>query len=64
MTIKIPMKGFKTVTFGVLLALLSVFSNAEMQQFVSENLPTIGGFTGTIVVILRAITDSPMFKRE
>jgi hypothetical protein len=57
-------KGFKTVAFGVLLAALAVFSNAEMQQFVAEHLPEVGGFVGTIVVILRALTNSPIGKKE
>ncbi len=57
-------KGWKTVAFGVLLALISVFSSAEMQSFVAEYLPWIGGILGALVVFLRAITSSPIFKGE
>ena len=56
------MKGFKTVAFGVCLALISIFSNAEMQTFVAENLPAVGGITGTLVIVLRALTGSSVFK--
>jgi hypothetical protein len=58
------MKGFKTVAFGVALALISIFSNAEMQAWVATNLPVVGGLTGTLVVVLRAITTSSIFKSE
>jgi hypothetical protein len=54
--------GFKTVAFGVLIALIAVFSSAEMQVFFAENLPMVGGFVGTAIVILRAITNSSIFK--
>lgn len=58
------MKGFKTVAFGVMIAVLSVASSPEMQAFVAENLPTVGTALGTLVVVLRAVTNSPMFKKE
>jgi len=57
------MKGFKTVIFGVLLGLIAVFSNAEMQTFIGENIPSIGGALGTIVIVLRAVTGSSMFHK-
>ena len=58
------MKGFKTVAFGVLVALLSLLSNAtpEWQAFVAAHIPVLGSITGVLVVVLRAITDSPIFK--
>ncbi len=58
------MKGFKTVAFGLLLAGISVLSNAEMQQFVAENLPALGGFVGTATVVLRALTSSSIFTKS
>lgn len=58
------MKGFKTVIFGLALALIAVFSNAEMQAFIAENIPAVGGSIGTIVIILRALTTSTIFKKE
>jgi hypothetical protein len=57
------LSGFKTVTYGVLLALISVFSSPELQAYVGENLPWIGGIAGGVVVLLRSITDSPIFKK-
>lgn len=56
------MGGFKTVIFGVLLALTAIFSTPEMQAFISENIPAVGGAIGTIVVILRFLTASPIFS--
>ncbi len=58
------MKGFKTILFGILLVLTSVFSNAEVQTFVAENLPAVGSAIGTIVIVLRAITSSGIFGKE
>ena len=55
------MKGYKTIAFGLMLGLLSVFSNAEMQSFIAEYLPEVGGSIATIVVILRALTTSSVF---
>lgn len=57
------MKGFKTVAFGVALALTAVFSSPEMQAFVAAHLPAVGGSIGLIVIILRAITASPIFSK-
>ncbi len=45
------MKGFKTVIFGVLIALIALFSNAEMQDFFAENLPAVGSVTGVLRVL-------------
>lgn len=58
------MKGFKTVIFGILIAAISVFSNADMQAYFAENLPAVGTMTGTIVIVLRALTTSSIFKQD
>lgn len=58
------MKGYKTVIFGLLIALTSVLSNADMQAFVGEHLPYLGGLVGTMIVILRAVTSSPVFQKD
>ncbi len=58
------MKGWKTVALGVLIADLSVFSSADMQAWFGANLPVVGGAVGTIIVILRALTTSPIFRKE
>jgi len=55
--------GYKTVIFGVLLAAISVFSNTEMQGWIMENFEAVGGLTGVIVIVLRAITSSAIFKK-
>ena len=56
-------KGWKTIVYGLLIAVLSVVSSNDMQAFVGEHLPAIGGLTGTAIIILRALTDSPIFQK-
>jgi hypothetical protein len=57
------MKGFKTFAFGVLIAATAVLSSPEVQAFVGEHLPEVGAAVGTAIVILRALTNSPIFKK-
>lgn len=57
-----PLKGWKTVAFGVLLALTTLFSSPEMQVFIGENIPWLGPVTATIVVVLRAVSTSAIFN--
>ena len=57
-------KGFKTVAFGVLTAVLSLFSSPDMQAWVAEYLPFVGTALGVAVVWLRYLTNSPMFKKD
>lgn len=56
------MKGWKTVAFGVLLAGVAILSNADMQAFISQHIPAIGGSLGVIVIALRAVTNTDIFK--
>jgi len=43
---------------------LSIFSNADMQAFVAQHLPLVGSAVGAIVVVLRALTTSGVFKPD
>ena len=56
-------KGYKTIAFGLLTAALAVFSSPDMQAFFAEHMDFIGAGVGTIIIVLRALTDSPMFKK-
>ena len=58
------MKGWKTVAFGVLVAALGALSDTDMQSWVLENFEWTAGGLGTIIVILRALTTSSIFKKE
>ena len=58
------MKGFKMFSFGLLTAALAVFSNDAMQAFFAEHMEMVGVSVGTVIIILRALTDSPMFKKR
>ena len=57
------MTGWKTVAYGLLIALTAALSSAELQQLISENIPVVGGAIGTGIVILRALTSSSIFKK-
>ena len=61
---KIPTSGWKTVVYGAAIALTAVFSSPDVQVFISNNIPAIGGVVGLGVVILRTITSSPIFKSK
>ncbi len=54
--------GFKTLAFGVILAATAIFSSVEVQAFIAEHIPSIGTFIGTVVIVLRAVTNSSIFK--
>lgn len=58
------MTGYKTVLFGVILALISIFSNADMTQFFAEHLPIVGSSVAGVVVVLRAITKTAIFQND
>ncbi len=57
------MTGWKTVAYGLLIAITAALSSAELQQLISENIPVVGGAIGTGIVILRALTSSSIFKK-
>lgn len=58
------MKGIKTFIFGALLILIAIFTNDAMKDFISQHIPAVGTSVGIIVIILRAITNSPIFKKS
>lgn len=57
------MKGFKTVAYGLLLALGSILASPEVSEHVGSHLGWYGSLAGTLVVVLRALTSSPIFKK-
>jgi len=56
------MKGWRTIAYGALIAGISVLSSPEVAAFVADHLPAVGGLLGTGVIILRALTNSSIFK--
>ena len=58
------MKGWKTVVFGIAIGALSLLSGPDMQAFVADHLPEAGAAIGLAIVILRAVTSSPIFKKD
>jgi hypothetical protein len=61
---EITMKGWKTVVFGIAIGALSLLSGPDMQAFVADHLPEAGAAIGLAIVILRAVTSSPIFKKD
>ncbi len=56
-------KGWRTFSFGLIVALTSVLSSPDVQAFVSEYLPAVGGGIGGAIMFLRWLTASPIFKQ-
>lgn len=58
------MQGFKTFLFGLALLLLGGAESVEFTNFISENAGAYSAAIGTLVIVLRAITKTPIFKKE
>ena len=60
------MKGYKTVVLAVLTAALGAFqANAgELQGFSRETMGYITMAVGTLIAVLRALTDSKVFSAK
>ena len=58
------MKGWRTVLFGVLVALTSMLASPDMQAFIASHIPGLGAVVGTLIVILRALTTSTIFSGQ
>ena len=57
-------KGYKTLAMAIILGLITALSSAEMQQYVATNLTWLGPILGTGIVMLRALTTTPIFKKD
>ena len=61
------LKGFKTVAFGAAVAILGVletFNITDFAQFIPDHYePLLVSVIGTVVVILRFVTNSPVLKK-
>lgn len=58
------MKGWKTLAFAIIMGAIAALSDVGVQQYVAANLPWLGPMLATAVVVLRALTTSPIFKKE
>lgn len=58
------MKGYKTVVFAGFLAGISALSTDEMRTFLVDNLGISGSVVGAVVVYLRWMTTTPIFKKD
>ena len=57
------MKGWKTVTYGIAIMLVGIFADNDVQQFVADHWKSVVPLIGLGVVILRAVTNSPIFSK-
>lgn len=58
------MKGFKTVILGVATIALAVLSDDAAKQLIMDNFAVAGSGLGLAIIVLRAVTTSPIFKKE
>jgi len=58
------MKGWRTVLFGVCVALTGILASPDMQAFIAAHIPGLSAVVGTIIVILRALTTSSIFTGQ
>lgn len=58
------MKKSKTILFGVLVILGAIFADPESKAFIMEHFPSIGGAIGGIIIVLRVVTNSPLFNKS
>ena len=56
--------GYKTFGMAVILGLITALSSAEMQVFIAENVTWLGPVLGTVIILLRALTTTPIFKKD
>lgn len=57
-----PLKGWKTIIYAGAVFLTGALSSADMQQFVADHLAWASGAVALGIVVLRAVTASPIFK--
>jgi tellurite resistance protein TehA-like permease len=57
------MQGWKTLTFGIATALLGVLQSSEITNIVAQYPGAITTGIGVLVVVLRFVTTSAIFKQ-
>lgn len=57
------LSGYKTVVFAALVAVTGFLASPEFTQWVAENLPGVSIGLSTAIVLLRAVTSSPIFTK-
>lgn len=58
------MKGFRTLGFAALVALSGFLASPEVTQWAAENSASVTVALGAIIAALRAITSSPVLKKD
>lgn len=62
------MKGYKSVLFGIALVVLGVLEKFNITDFAAyipdQYEPLLVSFIGTVVVVLRLLTTTPVGKKE
>lgn len=56
--------GWKTFIFGLALTIFAALEKFDFTQYLTEdNAATVTGVIGFVVIVLRALTNSPIFKK-
>jgi hypothetical protein len=58
------MQGFKTFAFGITLVLLGGLQSQEFTDFVAQHPGGFSSAVGTIIIVLRFLTTTSIFKKE
>lgn len=58
------MKGWKSVLAGVGTILLGILQGAEVTNLVAQYPGTFATSVGALIIVLRFVTTSPIFKSE
>lgn len=60
----IMINGWKTFVFGLALAIFGALEQFDFTQYLdADNAGTVTGIIGFVVIVLRAVTNSPIFKK-
>jgi len=57
-------QGFKTFIFGLFLVLLGGLESSEFTTFVAQHPGGFSSAVGTLIIVLRFLTKTSIFKKE
>ena len=56
-------KGFKTFLLGATVVLGALWGDETVKTYVTANYEVVGSIIGGLIIALRAMTSSPIFKK-
>ena len=61
---RVSIKGRRTIIVALLIAISGFLADANVQTYIAQNLPWATTGVAAIMIVLRAITNSPIGKPE